>query len=846
MRASQAGMCILWSCLVAGLVPVGVQAQTSSSDDEATTLNTVVVTGSRLKRSAGDSTAPIDVIGEKELQQLGVATATEALNLLLPSFNLPAAAGQDQSAIVRAANLRGLNGDQTLVLVNGKRRHNSAVVNTYSNINRGSEPVDLDMIPISAIDHIEVLRDGASAQYGSDAIAGVINIILKKDASGGSLTTKSGLYGWKDGFTNQEGANIGYGLGNGGYINFAGDFFLQRHTNRSVDAEGPFYYPLPNGDPDPREATTDKRKVVDGLPDTRKYSFSYNMGMPLSQGISLYSFSTYAMRHGVGYENFRWASNVTGYRDPSACPSGTGPSSNPYCQPWPDGFEPNEVIDEVDFQSVVGIKGNDLLGWHWDLSSSYGKDDASISVTNSINSSLGAYSQREFYDGSWIFTQLTNNLDLTREFEIGLAKPLAISFGAEYRNESYTVKPGEYASYASTDTAVITPSGDTAVPNAGAQSYSGFKPEDSGHDYRDNYAAYVDFETSPLPKWDVGIAGRYEYYNDAGNTTTGKLSTRYQLIKPLAIRGTISNGFRAPAVAQGLLSSSSTFFAYNATLGQVVGFDSALVQPDSAIGRALGAQPLKPETSTNYSIGLVATPTRNLDMTLDLYRIYVRNRIAITGFISEDAYPGVGALIAAAGGNPDGSYQYFTNAISTRTQGLDFVANYRTHFGEYGMVRWTASGNWNQTTIQSVKANPSEVSAVATTPLFDAPSQSYLTVATPRNKIMLGGTYLKGPFDVNLNFIRFGHVTDESSYPIVETVPARWITNLSASVRIREKFTVGIGADNLFNLYPPETSKAYRGDTGPGSGYSGFGSHSAFSPYGYSGGFYYVRGSYSF
>lgn len=833
-----------------------VQVAQATTEASATNLDQVVVTGSRQARSAGKSSSPIDVISAKELQNLGASTATEALNLILPSFSLPAQPGQDQSSIIRSASLRGLNGDQTLVLVNGKRRHNSAVVNTFSNLNRGSQPVDLDLIPFSAIDHIEVLRDGASAQYGSDAIAGVINIILKGDDSGGSITSKTGIYGFQDGFTNQEGINSGYKIGNG-FLNLSAEFFVQRHTNRSADAEGPFYYPLPNGQPDPRELTTDPNKIVDGLPDTRKFAGSYNFSLPINSNLTFYTFGTYAHRNGVGYENFRFANNSTGLRNPTACPDGVGGTpDNPYCQAYPDGFEPHETIEENDIQFLAGIKGKDLFGWAWDFSSTYGKDDASIGVTDSLNASLGAVSQRSFYDGSWIFTQLTNNFDLTRQFAIGLADPLNVSLGTEYRNESYTIKPGEPASYAGPTGPSNVPDPNNpggvisgGLPRSGAQSYSGFRPSESGRDYRDNYAVYLDLETKLLPKWDVGLAGRYEYYNDAGNTVTGKLSTRYQAIDQFAVRGTVSNGFRAPGIAQGLLSSTSTFFAFNPVQNRVVGFDSGLVQPTSDIGRALGAQPLKPETSTNYSVGFIATPIKDLDITADLYRIYVRNRIAITGFISEDAYPGVDALVVAAGGEAGGSFQYFTNAISTRTQGVDIVANYRTRFGKYGTVRWIAEANWNQTTIQGVRADPQQISQVTgASSLFDVPSQSYLTVATPRTKLIVGGTYTKGPLDFNLHLIRFGHVTDYQSFPVIETVPARWITNVSANIKFAKSFSFGIGADNLFNLYPPETSNEYRGALGPnsGSGYGGFGKRSPFSPYGFSGGFYYAKLGYQF
>ena len=815
---------------------------------ESDTLNAVVVTGSRVKRSVVQSSAPIDVVTAQELEATGAGNLTDALSLLLPSFNLPATPGQDQSAIVRPANLRGLNADQMLVLVDGKRRHASAIVNANSSINKGSEPVDLNMIPFSAIDHLEVLRDGASAQYGSDAIAGVLNIVLKRDNHGAELSSRNGIYDFKDGFTTQDGADAGFRLGNSGFAHFSGEIFSQNFTNRSADAEGPFYYALPSGAPDPREATVGRDKVIDGLPITRTLNLGYNADLPLGVDTHLYSFSTFTARHGTGFENFRYAN---GNNDP------------PYdWSIYPDGFEPREVIHEIDFSSTLGLKGANLFGWTWDLSSTYGKDDAAVFTEHTLNATLGPGSPTSFYDGSWINSEFTNDIDFSRAFQVGLAGPLHVAAGAEYRNNGYGIKPGEPGSYetgsytsfcaplTTTDTSDPCYPDTTKNPSSGAQSYNGFSPDTTGHAYRDNYAGYVDFESKPLPRWDVGLAARYEHYSDFGDTRTGKFSLRYELMPALAVRGTVNNGFRAPTVGQSLYATSSTFFQTINDVSTAINVITAPVASTEA--RALGATPLRPERSTNYSVGFVATPTRDIDMTVDAYRIYVRHRILETGILSEELDPGIGTALQQAGVDPSTNVQYFTNAADTRTQGMDAIFNLRTPLSGWGLVRWIAEANWNQTKITRIEPNPPQLADITqTTPgfqLFDAAQQGYLTVGTPRNKVIVGGTWLDGPLTANLHLVRYGHVVDSTKADsgIYQEIPPAWITNLDVAWALTHRLTMGAGANNLFDKYPPQTSLAFRGDFGPGSNYVGFEKYSGFSPYGYSGGLYYLRLTYRF
>jgi iron complex outermembrane receptor protein len=863
-----------------------------SRERDASRLETVVVTGSRRKRSAGDSTAPIDVIEGRELQRLGAVTLTDALNELLPSFNYPAVAGQDQSTIVRPASLRGMSADQMLVLVNGKRRHAGAVVNSNSQINKGSEPVFLNLIPVAAVERIEVLRDGAAAQYGSDAIAGVINVVLRSDTGEGRFSAKFGGYDFKDGFSHQETLDKGFAYGETGYLHLAAEYLDQRHTDRSFatlpqNPTGPdgalaYYWgrDYAGGQParfDPRESSAaGQHRVQDGIPDVHGVNLSYNAGLA-SDALELYSFSTYSYRVGTGYENFRYAN---GNADPTFCPDGSGGAANPYCQIDPDGYEPREIITQNDFSTTLGIKGQDLYGWSWDLSSTYGKDDARVGVDSSLNATLGPDSPTRFYNGSWIATELTNDLDLSRAFALGLAAPLNLALGLEHRNTSYTVKPGQNESWwygpdnlcaadpqASAYCGFTAPDGSIRMPGAGAQSYNGFEPRQSGHDYRDSFAGYIDVETRPWPRWDLGIAARFEHYDDFGNTRTGKLSMRYQLLKVLALRGTLSNGFRAPTLGQSLYGSSSTFFSN----GQALDILTAPVGSD--VAKALGASALKPEKSTNQSLGLVFTPLRNLDITLDLYRIYVRHRLSVSGYLGPDYQYGPcvkqsdGSILNADGSCvsdaslrptiddlfPSGTrpldLQYFGNLVDTRTQGADLVLDYRCQFGRYGRVRWSLEANVNQNALTGIAPNPALFarrqadgnSVESVNPgfvnVFDAAQQGYLTAASPHNKLILGADWRREAVAARLSLTRFGKVLDTTYPEAVQSLTPKIIVDLDLSWELRSGLSLGLGADNLLDTYPPKTTPAYRARSGP----FGFGQYDSFAPYGYFGGFYYAR-----
>ncbi|MDX9663697.1 TonB-dependent receptor [Pseudomonas sp. P5_152] len=786
-------------------------------------LETVVVTGNRARgnqRTITDSPAPIDVIKADDLQRQSSAGLTAALNSLLPSFNLPAIPGGGSSSLVRPAGLRGLNADQTLVLVNGKRRHTTALVNISSYMNNGSQPADLDLIPVSAVDHIEVLRDGAAAQYGSDAIAGVINIILKTNDHGGNATTTGGHnYGSGGGVVTQS-LNLGSLLPNDGFFNFALDVRTQDDADRADSAKGAFYHPLPDGSPDPREETVNRHISSSyGEPRYKLLNASYNAELPLSSTTSLYSFSTVSVRKSEGGASFIRPNSL---------------SAN--ASLYPDGTLPVREIEENDFQSAIGARG-ELAAWDWDLSTTLGRNKAWLSSRNDLNPSFGNASASHFDQGSQTADQWTSNLDFTRPFEIGLAKPMDLSFGFEHRYERFSIGDGDYDSYANGGYIIAEGPYQGIAPPAGSTATSGYSPDEATSGSRNNYASYLDLGFYPSEKWYVGVAGRFEHYtDDAGNSTSGKLSTRYELTPAFSLRATVSNGFRAPSIAQSIYASSWTRTLVTGP-GTSTSYDVKVLPVDSAAAKALGAEALKPEKSTNYSVGFTYEPLNNLRLTTDAYLIKIRDRIVEASVL---AGPEVSDILAANGLQSDIAAQYYTNAIDTSTHGVDVVLDYLQDYAAFGSVKWSAGLNWNKTKVDNVNDAPAALAALGSNyTLFDYEAQSDLTKGSPTNKYILNANWLIGDFNVNLRGTRYGEYFQASAggRAYDRTWSPTWITDLDVGYSITRQLKVAIGANNLFDKYPDKIGPV------TGQGLNGYG---LYSPYGLTGGYYYSRLSFDF
>ncbi len=788
------------------LAMTGVLFASGARADESA-LGTVVVTGNRggEQRTVTSSPVPIDVVSAKQLQATGKPGLMEALSAVIPSLSLPEKTGWDASGMARAPNLRGLNAAEVLVLVNGKRRHTAATLN-INGINTGAAPVDLDMIPIGAIDHVEVLRDGAAAQYGSDAIAGVINVILKADASGTSVSNAGQGYDGKK-QTVQQSLDKGFEIGEGGIVHLSLDARTQNDDNKA-SANGYSY----------AQAYDRAGKSTYGGYGTPKIdllNLAYNAELPLNDTLSLYSFSTVSHREAEQGQNFRLPTITNTIT--------TGPNG------YPAGYVPVWTIKEDDYQVAGGAKG--LFGaWDWDLSTTYGRNEAEQGSYHNQNPSLGEATPNHFTNGTWVSDELTTNLDLKRNYDIGLSKPLDVSWGLEHRRDSYEVKKGDYASYA--DGGYCVAPGNCA--SSGAQVTNGISPDEEASASRNSVASYVDFGVHPLPQWYLGTALRYEHYNEGvGATRSGKITTRYEFTPQLAVRGTVSNGFRAPSLANSLFSARST--TYGVVDGVYQSINYGVLPVDSAAAKALGAKSLKPERSTNFSLGLTYTPTDRLTLTADAYVVNIRDRITLTGTLLGNE---VTQVLQANGITSTSGGQYFLNGADTRTKGLDLVSNYNQDLGAWGSLKYTAAFNWNQTDILN-SSGSTDIGGTAYE-LMDRKARNVLTTVQPKTKLILGGNWSIDKFNVNLGLTRYGswkEVNDADDRSLDRTWNAQWITDLDVGYSLTKSLNVAIGAKNLFDVYPKKQGV-------PSSTMvSGYGTY---SPYGFTGGYYYTRLTYAF
>ena len=794
VRASCMIVWLLSVCSQTTLSANAAAAESSTVAEAARTadaggLDEVVVTGTReLNVKARDSVAPIDVIPASALVATGATDLRDALERTLPSLNRQSFGG-DLGNLTDSIQLRGLSPDHVLILINGKRRHTTASIYADSGPLQGSAPVDIDLIPISAIDHIEVLRDGAAAQYGSDAIAGVINIILKSADHGGDASVTAGEYYKRDGFTGGAGVDGGFALGEGGFLHLSADYLHHDHSVRSG--------------PDSRTGVVDN--LIFGDPLINRSSLAYNAGKSFADNaIEAYSFATYAHRNAESYENYRLPNKIPAI--------------------YPNGFSPQETISENDFSVTAGVKGNDLFGWHWDVASTYGSDNDHFGLVDSGNPTLfelTGSTPTTFDIASFKNTQWTNNLDLVRPFDIGLAAPFNVAFGAEYRRETYKVGPGQPESYI----------------DGGSQSFQGLAPVNAGSYSRSNYAGYIDLATNPVEHWQVELAGRYEHYTDFGRTTNGKFSTRYDFTPRFALRATVSNGFRAPSLAQEYFSDLNV--SPTGASGQLAAHSPAAT--------LLGATQLKPEKSNNFSVGLVAEPIDRLHVSVDGYLITIKNRIVDGG-----TYAGAEAINALAangitlppGIDPaDVSAVYFSNGADTKTYGADFTADFRNDLGDAGTIDWDASANYNHTVITRIGLDGNG------NPLLNAQTASYLATAQPQSKIIVGGIWRRTGWLASVHEIRYGKSVQQDSFytgPNAFSITTfyqsvndpNYITNVEAGYEWRSGFSWVVGANNLFDVYPKTLPPAQR--------YIGTALYDTSTGVGIDGGYYYTRVAFKF
>lgn len=785
----------------------------------------IIVTGTRqINRTVTESLAPIDVLSAKDLLPSGKQSVRDLLGTLVPSINV-SNSGAGASFAVKTLSLRGLASDQLLVLVNGKRRHNTATIFINGTTQNGQSPADLDLIPTSSVGRIEVLRDGASAQYGSDAIAGVVNVILK-DTLGVSGLFQAGATGRGDGETGTAQFSAGFKLGDGGHLSIAADGRLQERTLRGRSFIGALYFPI-NGQPNPLDLTANRNVNKPGQPQVAAYNFSYDAKLPISEDVELYSFSTFSRREANSWLTFR-APNAT----------------NNIIEVYPDGYIPKLFIRDKDYQVAAGLRGALGAGFRFDLSTTYSRNYVDYDQTTSLNASLGPGAPTDYYIGSLKGTEWTSNLDISHEFDLGLAEALFVAVGAEYRENGFSIIAGEPASYI--DGGYRSPPGQPlagVIRQAGSQGVSGFPPQAAGDFKRDNISGYVNIEQKIVEGFDIGLAGRYERYSDFGSTTTGKASVRVEPIDGIAVRGTASTGFRAPTLQQQFYASSSTIGVLlpGATVTTLAPVRALPVGDPVAV--ALGAQPLTPERSTNYSLGVVFTPTSRFNLTVDAYQISIRDRILLGGTLTGAANAagvlnGVGRLLQSGGLNPFQSGFYFSNAASTRTRGLDIVGTWRADLGGAGRATFGFSGNFNKTIFTRLIV-PAQLSGIGLS-LIDRQRQGDFTQGTPRDKFIASVNWELGEFTTNFRATRFGRVTQVTLLEANDDpVKPQIILDLDIAWAVGQGMRLNAGANNLLNKFPSILKPANQGTTG-------FAYYNTYAPYGISGGYYYAGLSFDF
>ncbi|MDQ3288830.1 MAG: TonB-dependent receptor [Pseudomonadota bacterium] len=840
---------------VAGVASAQVQTQEppQSEDQQATTLETVSVLGSRTKpRTEATSAVPIDIIDGEEFHNQPSVDVLDKLRTLIPSFNVSTIPIDDAATLVRPFNLRGLPPDNTLVLVNGKRRHRAAVITFLGHgLSDGSQGPDISVFPSLALEQVEVLRDGAAAQYGSDAIAGVVNFQLKRLREGGTVEAFGGQYYEGDGLTQQYAAQIGLPLGERGFATITAEWGTAEATSRSVQrddaaAVAAAGYP---GVPNPAQ--------IWGSPETdRDEKLVANIGLS-TESVDIYMFGNYARREVTGGFYYRNPTNrggvfsndggqtlLIGSLDGGDCPtialsdpsgnlipySVVGPQvaalpSNCYTflSDFPGGFTPSFGGVMEDRAFTAGAKGMWGNGWDWDFSVSYGRNEVDFFISNTVNASLGPNqpSGLTFNPGGNVQTERNVNFDVGHDLETGFTdQPISLAMGAEWREEEFEIIAGDPASFA---IGPLTQQGFSI----GSNGFPGFNPRTAGEFSRDNWAVYLDAESRLTERFLLAAAVRYEDYSDFGGTTNWKLTSRYDFTDTFAVRGAVSTGFRAPTPGQSNVSQVTTAFID----GELR--DTATLPPTNPIAAFYGAEALKPEESENASLGLVWDNGTWLT-TVDAYRVEVTDRIArSTDFTISDADRA--ALVAAGvpGAATISRVGFFVNDFDTTTTGVDLITSFRSeHFG--GETTYSLAANWNRTEVDDF-----------TPGIITEARIKKIEESLPRTKGNFSVNHERDAFSAKLRVNYFSSFyEDHLDSDVVRAedggLPIHGDAAVTVDLDVGWRFASGlyfnVGAQNLLDKVPEEN---------PWAGVAGA-RYPVHAPYGFNGGFYYARVGFKF
>jgi iron complex outermembrane receptor protein len=861
------------------------RAQTGASSDTANAapaneLAEVIVTGTRrLDRTVAESSAPIDVLSGAELASYPAANMLDTLSNLVPSFIVGQNAISDASSFVRSPSLRGLPADEMLVMLNGKRMNRSALVQVYqggeTELAFGSQGPDLNSIPSIAVKSLEILRDGASAQYGSDAIAGVLNYQFRNAPSGFQIDGRYGKYfptGYSsDGGDGQIAANIGLPLGSQGFVNISAEWSRNQQTVRNPTR--PSALAFAQTYPDLASQLPHYPGPVQqwGTPPSDAVKALINSGIKLDNDDQIYFLANYANIQTNESFNYRLPKTVTDasgntfspnpafndiYLDPcnqttlTGCPVGgyinDGHTFN-FNSIYPAGFTPRFYGVTQQFFGAVGYKGTNRWGINYDLSGTTAQNSLAVSMKTSLNSSLGPLSPTSFYDGKFVQKENNFNFDVSYPWAVAwLASPISLAAGLEWRDENYqqllgdqaSIAAGPYASQplytcaAGACTPALDPTTGKQIVASQATTSNGYGGVSAPVDASQvSYAGYLDVEADVIPNLTMGLAGRFEHYASFGSTSLGKFQVRFKATDWLALRSTISTGFHAPTPGQSNVETLSTTFLPGTTTQVQIG----TYPVTSVAAKYYGAVALRPEESTNLSGGIVLTPIQDLLVTLDWYSIAVRHRIGISKAFTVTPADIVN-LPALAYVGAGGTVQYFTNGFDTKTKGVDLVASYPFDLGSAGRLETAVAFNYNLTNV--TKYDPTVV-----TPARIDDIAHY----APNRRVNLNLSYVLGPIRAAVHENYYGTYRDEYDYP-GQLFSAKWTTDLDLSYQVLKNLTAAIGGRNIFNAFPDTIANTVKSPIYPSTGGEADGERypRTGGPFGFNGAFWYVRMSAAF
>jgi iron complex outermembrane receptor protein len=845
---------------------------------EETPVSDIVIIGTRRSdRTATNSASPVDIISAAEISSQPAANMLDVVKNVVPSFFVPQNTISDASSFVRSPSLRGLPGDEVLVMLNGKRYNRSALVQVYSGgdtgLSYGAQASDISAIPSLAIGNLQVLRDGATAQYGSDAIAGVLNYGLRKDKAV-ELLGQFGQNYRNDGDTYLISGYAGIGLGARGYLNVTGEYDDSAQTSRGATRPVAVVFAQNNPSLASRLPNYPGPVQIWGSSPSHGYKFIVNAGYDVTDNSTLYIFGNLARSRADESFNYRSPIGAPGLvvNNGSGTPATGSPGANGSFNPifltpcptgnatcpaggfvrdtntfsftsiYPAGFTPRFVGVTKQAYGTAGYKGKTDGGFTWDVSGSLSKNSLTLSMYQSLNASFGPTSQTSFKFGTISQKELDLNADFTYPLEIGLASPVTLSAGGEYRRETYSSTAGDVQSYAAgpyasqalyTQTApgVYTASG-SASQSPAASGYGGTSPASAGSWSQNSYGVYGGLETDIFKTLSVGLAGRYEHYSNFGDATVGKANAIWHIVKGFAVRGTVGTGFHAPSPGQ----SHDAILTTNFISGNQV--QTGTYPVDNPIAIFYGSKPLSPEKSTNWGAGFVFDPTSNFTLTVDYYNIKVTNRIFISQPFAVTA-ANVAAVPALAAVGVGGNVSYFTNGLDTLTRGVDVVATYRTALAG-GKLNLTLAYNYNKSTVSRANANVISLAQIRDVERL-----------APQNRVVASANWSMDGFSLNAranyysswqDAVDYGRVV-ASALSDVQTFGAKVTADLDVSYTIAKHYTLTLGATNIFNTYPDKLKPspvtpiyALTNSTADGQIYPRSG-----GPFGINGGYYYAR-----